>query len=809
MILHKDARRYSLLDITPRASSAILMLAGGLVTAGWIFDIAPLKSNSPHWVMMKLNTAACFILTGASLWCLSDEQARKPIYFAGRILAAVVAFVALLTLGEHALSVDFGIDQVLMKQPPTAADPASPGRMSAATSFSFLLVALALLGLDSKNRHGHRPALALALLSGVVGLLALAGYIYGVKTLYAFSPFSSMAVHTALLLIAACVGILCARPDEGPLGILTASGVGSAMARRVLPLAIVLPILIGWLRLQGERAGFYGFEFGLALIATANVVVFTMLIWLTAVSLNRADTARRRTEDTLRDSERRFRALLEHSADSISMIDQNNRILHLSPAVAAVEGYAAEELIGRNGIENTHPDDLPLVQEIVRKLMENPGTPVPVLWRRRHKNGEWLWLEGVATNLLHDPAVRAIVTNYRDVTGRKRAEEALLRFRMAMESSRDGIFLVDFETFRYLDVNETGCRMLGYSREELLTMRTIDTNPDITEADQRRRFEEAKALGTDHVMTESRGRSMRRRDGSTFPIEVARRYLRIGDSEIVVGIARDVTERQRAEEDIRRLNAELEQRVADRTAELHAKNKELETFSYSVSHDLKAPLRGIDGYSRLLLTDYANKLDDDGRGFLTNIRTATAQMQQLIDDLLAYSKLEQRSVQTARIDMPMLVETILKERAHDLKLVQLTVQVSCAPVRADREGLSIVMRNLIDNAVKFSRRRDPPVLDIRSRVEGGRHILSVRDNGTGFDMKYHDRIFQIFQRLHRAEDYSGTGVGLAIVHKAMERMGGRVWAESEPGRGAIFHLDLPLEDAAQPSDCADRFMQRT
>ena len=138
--------------------------------------------------------------------------------------------------------------------------------------------------------------------------------------------------------------------------------------------------------------------------------------------------------------------------------------------------------------------------------------------------------------------------------------------------------------------------------------------------------------------------------------------------------------------------------------------------------------------------------------------------------------------------------------------MQLTVQVSSEPVRADREGLSIVLRNLVDNAEKFSRRRDRPVLDIRSRLEGGRHILSVRDNGTGFDMKYHDRIFKIFQRLHRAEDYSGTGVGLAIVHKATQRMGGRVWAESEPGRGAVFHLDLPLDDAAKP---ADKFMQRT
>ena len=175
------------------------------------------------------------------------------------------------------------------------------------------------------------------------------------------------------------------------------------------------------------------------------------------------------------------------------------------------------------------------------------------------------------------------------------------------------------------------------------------------------------------------------------------------------------------------------------------------------------------------------------------------QMQQLIDDLLAYSKLERRPLSVTRLDLKTLVEDVLRERKHDLEQVQLIIQLTSAPWHGDREGLTIALRNLIDNAVKFSRLRQPPIVEITCRTEGDRCVICVRDNGTGFEMKYHDRIFQIFQRLHRAEDFEGTGIGLAIVQKVMDRMGGRVWAESELEKGAAFYLDLPNNELINPA----------
>jgi PAS domain S-box-containing protein len=257
------------------------------------------------------------------------------------------------------------------------------------------------------------------------------------------------------------------------------------------------------------------------------------------------------------------------------------------------------------------------------------------------------------------------------------------------------------------------------------------------------------------------------------------------------GAVRDVTERRGAEDEMRRLNAELERRVRQRTQQLQALNGELEAFAYSVSHDLKAPLRGIDGYSRLLLEKHADRMDADGRAFLTHIRQGALRMEMLIDDLLTYSRMERRALQSGSVEVAGLARSVVAERAAEIQArgVDLRLELPVLAVRADPEGLAQVLRNLLDNALKFS--RDSSMVEIGGRSEADRVVLWVKDDGIGFDMRFHDRIFEIFQRLHRAEDYPGTGIGLAIARKAAQRMGGRVWAESAPDAGATFYLELP------------------
>ena len=261
---------------------------------------------------------------------------------------------------------------------------------------------------------------------------------------------------------------------------------------------------------------------------------------------------------------------------------------------------------------------------------------------------------------------------------------------------------------------------------------------------------------------------------------------------------KDITERKQAEEALRDAKINLEYKVNERTAQLLAKSKELENFCYSVSHDLRAPLRGIAGYSRLLLENYYERFDEEGRSFLTNVRAATKHMTDLIEDLLSYSKLERRKLSSTVIRLPAFVSKVLAQ-FEDLQNVSLTVSVDDFHVRADPDGLAIALRNLVDNAIKFSKHVPESIIEIRAWASESNCILCVRDNGIGFDMRFYDKIFEIFQRLQRAEEYPGTGIGLAMVQKAMERMGGRVWAESQVGAGAVFYLQLPLSGPTRGS----------
>jgi signal transduction histidine kinase len=261
----------------------------------------------------------------------------------------------------------------------------------------------------------------------------------------------------------------------------------------------------------------------------------------------------------------------------------------------------------------------------------------------------------------------------------------------------------------------------------------------------------------------------------------------------IIGLLVERERRRRAKAALDLLNAELEERIATRTAALNAKTRELETFAYSVAHDLKAPLRGIDGYSRLLLEDHAAELDHEGRAFLQTIQSSTDEMGQLIDDLLEYSRLERREFKPDHVELAPLITTMVEQKKRDGADagIEFIVNVNGGTVRADPNGLTQSLRNYLDNAVKFTRKTAHPRIEVGSKETAQHNLIWVRDNGVGFDMKDHERIFNIFQRLNPSDEYPGTGIGLAIVRKAMERMGGRAWAESEAGHGATFYLEIP------------------
>jgi len=260
-----------------------------------------------------------------------------------------------------------------------------------------------------------------------------------------------------------------------------------------------------------------------------------------------------------------------------------------------------------------------------------------------------------------------------------------------------------------------------------------------------------------------------------------------------------------SEQHVRTLNLELERRVSERTAELESAYREMESFSYAVAHDIKAPLRAINGFASLLAQENAAQLDQRGKSHIERVRNGALHMSQLVDDLLAYARIERIELQSADTDLAVLIRACVDEHAEAIKQsgAEVTVRADSLAIYADPAALTLVLRNLLQNAVKFARDANPPRVTLSTERLAERVRITVIDNGIGFEMQYHDQIFALFQRLHRADQFSGTGIGLAIARKAVERMGGRLWAQSKPNEGATFFIDLPLHAKAQVASTTD------
>jgi light-regulated signal transduction histidine kinase (bacteriophytochrome) len=269
--------------------------------------------------------------------------------------------------------------------------------------------------------------------------------------------------------------------------------------------------------------------------------------------------------------------------------------------------------------------------------------------------------------------------------------------------------------------------------------------------------------------------------------------LRNSSGEIIgiFGISHDITERKQAEQSIRQLNADLESQAA----QLQAANKELESFSYSVSHDLRAPLRAIDGYTRILVEDYEAKFDEEGKRICSTISAEARRMGQLIDDLLAFSRLSRKEMYSSKIDMRTLAVTVLNDLIKEAERERIDFQIGRLPsVKGDASLMRQVWTNLLANAIKFTSKKERAVIEVGSKTGKDEIVYYVRDSGAGFDMEYANKLFGVFQRLHGESEFEGTGVGLAIVQRVISRHGGRVWAEGEVEKGATFYFALPRKE---------------
>ncbi|MBX3266124.1 MAG: PAS domain S-box protein [Acidobacteria bacterium] len=494
----------------------------------------------------------------------------------------------------------------------------------------------------------------------------------------------------------------------------------------------------------------------------------------------------------LRESEALFKSVFDQQFQFMMILSPERKIMQVNELSLKASGYEREDLLGKNFWEiPLWPQREKMKQEWNRRLDEAVATGRSVIGEEYFvtASGERRLAESATTAIFGpDGTVSHYVVQAGDATARREAEESLReseqRFRRMFDIVSIGIAQADAQTGRFILFNRRFAEIAGYPVEDLrqMTFKQL-THPEDAEADARKFFEARDGKAPQYI-NEKR---YLRPDGSIVWVRVNASFVRDADGTALqsIGVIEDITEQKRARDELLELNATLEERVEERTRKLETLNRELEAFSYSVSHDLRAPLRAMDGFSQAVLEDYADKLDENGVDYLNRIRSASQRMASMIDSLLGLSRVSRSALSIGTTDLTSMAREIASDlaAASPDRIVEVSIEDGLT-AKCDARLARIALENMLGNAWKFTSKTENASVSFSRGPEPGEFV--IRDNGAGFEATYADTIFGAFSRLHRSDEFEGTGIGLATVYRIIQMHGGTIRAESEPGQGAAF-----------------------
>jgi PAS domain S-box-containing protein len=533
-----------------------------------------------------------------------------------------------------------------------------------------------------------------------------------------------------------------------------------------------------------------------------NASVFGFFIWNQRLNAYRMkindELAIRESEEKLRETNEYLNSLFNYANAPIIVWDTSLIITQFNPAFENLSGYSKDDVTGKKIDMLFNRANLDASLHLIKMAVSGERWEVVEIEIQRKDGDTRIVLWNSANILDYDgKTVLATIAQGQDITKRKKAEDEIRLQSEILSHMSEAVYLVKMRDGIIVFANSKFESMFGYEEGEMIGKHVSVVNAPTKKSPEETASEIMSSLAEKGLW---RGEVLNiRKDGTNFWTHA---NVTIFDhsqfGEVLISVQNDITERKIAETQIKKLNEDLEGRVIQRTQQLEAVNKELEAFSYSVSHDLRAPLRSVHGYTKILLEEYENKLDDEGKRICKIITSSATQMGGLIDDLLSFSRIGRSNLNPTSIDMKKMVRLLYEGMTtpSERERIQLTIG-KLQKSYGDVPLIGQVWVNLLSNAIKYSSKKEISDISIGSHINEGLVTYFVKDNGVGFNIEYASKLFGVFQRLHTEREFEGNGVGLAIVQRIILKHGGKVWAEGEVGKGATFYFSLPIQDKGQ------------